>query len=195
MIPQVSRSQSEVTIWETNGTERERNGISYMRLYPSVMLFNITDDHVHDVMVGRKIPESIKDRIAKIFRERRYDSKAIFNDFRSRKVIHPGRNASSRSGCSQARASIVRLIKKTYEEEWKESVQYGKRWNVVIYFLGLKRTMGEVIKAVRSEYIVQEIALKVQYYKIMRDNPCVLNCATYLFVTYADTRNNIERVL
>jgi len=48
-------------------------------------------------------------------------------------------------------------------------VEYGKRWNVEIYFSGLKRTMGEVIKAVKPEHIVQEIALKVQYYNIMRE--------------------------
>ena len=39
---------------------------------------------------------------------------------------------------------------------------------VEIYFSGLKRTMGEVIKANMPDYIVQEIALKVQYYNIMR---------------------------
>ena len=39
---------------------------------------------------------------------------------------------------------------------------------VEIYFSGRKRTMGEVIKANRPDYIVQEIALKVQYYNIMR---------------------------
>lgn len=54
------------------------------------------------------------------------------------------------------------------QTDQKESVQYGKRWNVEIYFSGLKRTMGEVIKAVRPDYIVQENALKVQYYNIMR---------------------------
>ena len=55
------------------------------------------------------------------------------------------------------------------EKEWKESVDYGKRWNVEIYFSGLKRTMGEVIKAVRPDYIAQEIALKVQYYNMLRE--------------------------
>ena len=38
-----------------------------------------------------------------------------------------------------------------------------------IYFSGLKRTMGEVIKAVRPDYIAQEIALKVKYYNILRE--------------------------
>jgi hypothetical protein len=35
------------------------------------------------------------------------------------------------------------------------------RWNVEIYFSGLKRTMGEVIKAIMSDYIAQVIAMKV----------------------------------
>lgn len=45
----------------------------------------------------------------------------------------------------------------------------GERWNVEIYFSGLKRTMGEVIKASRPDYIAHEIALNVQYYNILRE--------------------------
>ena len=37
-----------------------------------------------------------------------------------------------------------------------------------IYFSGLKRVMGEIIKARRSEYIAREIAMRVHYYNIMR---------------------------
>ena len=37
-----------------------------------------------------------------------------------------------------------------------------------IYFPGLKRVMGEIIKAGRPEYIAQEIAMKVHYYNILR---------------------------
>ena len=37
-----------------------------------------------------------------------------------------------------------------------------------IYFSGLKRVMGKIIKARRPEYIAQEIAMKVHYYNIMR---------------------------
>jgi hypothetical protein len=49
---------------------------------------------------------------------------------------------------------VVRQIPKTLGNEWKESVHYGKRWNGKIYFLGSKRTMGEIIKAIRPDYIV-----------------------------------------
>ncbi len=38
-----------------------------------------------------------------------------------------------------------------------------------IYFSGLKRTMGEVIKANRPDHIVIEIALNVQYYNVLRE--------------------------
>lgn len=131
--------------------------------------FAITDEHVHDAKAGRKILESVKNRIMRIFGDKGYDSKGIFNLFGSRTVIPPRKNASTRSRGSRTRAGIVRQIHKTSEKEWKESVNYGKRWNVEIYFSGLKRTMGEVIKAVRLDYIAQEIALKVQYYNIMRE--------------------------
>ena len=47
------------------------------------------------------------------------------------------------------------------EKEWKESGDYGKRWNAEIYFSGPKRTIGEVIEVVIPLYIAQEIDLKV----------------------------------
>ena len=51
-----------------------------------------------------------------------------------------------------------------------------------IYFSGLKRTMGEVIKAVRPDYIAQEIALKVAILQDHeRDETYLLNCATHFF--------------
>ncbi|AKA48367.1 transposase [uncultured archaeon] len=135
----------------------------------SVLSFSITDEHVHDAKEGRKILESVRDRILRIYGDKGYDSKKIFNDFGHGTIIPPRKNASTQSRGSPARAKVVRQIRRTSEKRWKESVQYGKRWNVEIYFSGLKRTMGEVIKAVRSDYIVQEIALKVQYYNIMRE--------------------------
>ncbi len=134
----------------------------------SVISFSITDEHVHDAKAGKKILESIKSRIMRIFGDKGYDSKAIFNTFGSDTIIPPKKNASTRSRGSPSRAKVVRQIRKTSEKEWKESVQYGKRWNVEIYFSGLKRTMGEVIKAVRDDYIAQEIAMKVVYYNDLR---------------------------
>ncbi|OWP56270.1 MAG: hypothetical protein B2I17_06720 [Thermoplasmatales archaeon B_DKE] len=104
----------------------------------------------------------------KIFGDKGYDLKAIFNAFGSNTIIPLGKSASTRSHGSPARARIVKLFKKISEKEWKESVQYEKRGNVEIYFSGLNRTMGEANNAARPDYIAQEIALKVQYYNIMR---------------------------
>jgi len=134
----------------------------------SVISFTVTDEHVNDARAGIKLLKSLKGRIKKIFGDKAYDSKAIFNIFGSKTAIPPRSNASTMSRGSPARAKVVRDIRKTSEKEWKESVGYGKRWHVEIYFSGLKRTMGEVIKAVKPDYIAQEIALKVQYYNMLR---------------------------
>ncbi len=134
-----------------------------------VISFAITDEHVHDAKAGKELLTSVKDRIKRIFGDKGYDSKSIYNTFGENTIIPPRKNASTRSRGSPSRARIVRQIRRTSENEWKEAVDYGKRWNVEIYFSGLKRTMGEVIKAVRPDYIAQEIALKVHYYNILRE--------------------------
>ena len=45
------------------------------------MSFAITDEHVHDARMGRKILENIKGRIKRIFGDKGYDSKSIYNMF------------------------------------------------------------------------------------------------------------------
>ena len=39
-----------------------------------------------------------------------------------------------------------------------------------IYFSGLKRVLGEIIRAKRTDYMIQEVGLKVLYYNIKREN-------------------------
>ena len=73
----------------------------------SALSFAITDEHVHDAREGRKILENIRGKIKRIFGDKGYDPKAIFNEFDSNTVIPPRRNASSQSGGSPARASDV----------------------------------------------------------------------------------------
>ena len=45
------------------------------------MSFSITDEHVHDAKAGKELLKSVKDRIRRIFADRGYDSKAIYNSF------------------------------------------------------------------------------------------------------------------
>ena len=62
------------------------------------------------------------------------------------------------------RAVIARFIKRFNEGLWKINNNYGLRWNVEIYFSGIKRMFGETVRAVKPENIVQEIMLKVYFY-------------------------------
>ncbi|MCL4480905.1 MAG: hypothetical protein M1113_05420 [Candidatus Thermoplasmatota archaeon] len=68
------------------------------------------------------------------------------------------------------RHRTARQIRKIGEEEWKRIHDYGRRWIVEIYFSGLKRAMGEVIKARKLECVIQEIGLKVLYYNYLRSD-------------------------
>ena len=134
----------------------------------TVLSFTITDEHTHDSKAARKLLSKMKSNILRIFGDRGYDSKYIYNIFGYNAIIPPRKNASTKSRGSSARAKIVRYIKRNSMEQWKENNNYGKRWLVEIYFSGLKRVMTEVIKAKKIEYIVQELALKVVNYNIMR---------------------------
>lgn len=102
-----------------------------------VISLSITDGHVHDLNEGRKILESVKGRILRIFGNRCYYSKAIFKVFESNAITPPRMSVSTQSRGSPTRAKIVRQIRRTSEGEWKESVEYRKRWNVEMYFSGL----------------------------------------------------------
>jgi transposase len=135
----------------------------------SVLSFAITDENVHNARMGGKILENIRGRIKRIFGDNGYDSKSIYNIFGENAIIQPRNNASSKNRGSPARVRIVRQIRSTVEKEWQKSVDYWKRWHVEIYFSDLKRTMGDVTKTVRTDYITQDIALKVQYYNILRE--------------------------
>jgi hypothetical protein len=86
----------------------------------SVLSFAITDEHMHDAKAGKELLKSVKERIKRIFADKGYDSKAIFNEFGSNTVIPPRKNASTRSRGSPSRSKIVRQIKRTSEKEWKK---------------------------------------------------------------------------
>ena len=122
----------------------------------TVLSFTITDEHTHDSKAARKLLSKMKNNILRIFGDRGYDSKYIYNMFGYNAIIPPRKNAYTEFRGSPARTKIVRFIKKNSMEQWKENNSYGKRWLVEIYFSGLKRVMSEVIKAKKIEYIVQE---------------------------------------
>ncbi|HLH85496.1 MAG TPA: IS5/IS1182 family transposase, partial [Thermoplasmataceae archaeon] len=80
------------------------------------------------------------------------------------------KNFSTLSRGSPLRGKTAREIRKLGEYQWKNIHEYGKRWSVEIYFSGLKRVMGEIIRARKPAYMIQEVGLKVLYYNMMREN-------------------------
>ncbi|MFP3318736.1 MAG: hypothetical protein RXP98_06130 [Thermoplasmata archaeon] len=46
-------------------------------------------------------------------------------------------------------------------------MNYGKRWLIEIFFSGLKRVVGEIIRAKKDEYKFQEALFKIYSYFIM----------------------------
>jgi len=119
------------------------------------IIFSIKDEHIHDSIEALNLVNRMRDKVSKLC-----GYKA---------VISLRKNYSTLSRGSNYRARIAREIRRTSESEWKNNNNYGKRWIVEIYFSGLKRVMGEIIKARRPEYIAQEIAMKLNYYNIMRN--------------------------
>jgi hypothetical protein len=83
-------------------------------------------------------------------------------------IIPLRKNTSTKFKGPVTRAKIVRFIEKNSIEQWKKNNNYRKRWLVEIYFLVLKRVMSEVIKAKKIECIIQELALRIVNYNIMR---------------------------
>ena len=137
----------------------------------SVLSFAISDDRGSDSRYGNKLLHEVADRLRKLFADKAYDSKGIHNLLSERgitAVIPPRKNASTQARGSPSRARIVRRIRKIGEDAWKKENDYGKRWLVEIFFAGLKRTMGEVIKAVKPDNIAQELAMKVIFYNDLR---------------------------
>ncbi|EQB68469.1 MAG: transposase, IS4 family protein [Thermoplasmatales archaeon Gpl] len=72
---------------------------------------------MHDAKSGKELLKPVMERIKRIFADRGYDSKAIFNEFGSNTVIPDRKNALTRSRGSPSRSKIVSQIKRTSEKE------------------------------------------------------------------------------
>ena len=126
--------------------------------------YSITNEHTNDAKEGINIIRNIKNKISRLYADKGYDSKEIYNELGDKAVIPVRKNASTLSRGSPYRSKITRFIKGFNEELWKIKNYYNLRWNVEIYFSGIKRLFGEVIRAVKPEYIIQEMMLKVYFY-------------------------------
>jgi hypothetical protein len=88
--------------------------------------------------------------VAAVIGDGGFDTRATFNELDERgivPVIKMRRNASTRSRGSPSRAKMVRERKRIGEDEWKKKYGYGMRWAAEGFFSGVKRVMGEGVKA------------------------------------------------
>ena len=146
----------------------------------------ITSAHKHDAQI---LPLLITRKEDQVFADKAYDSRKIFNllDANCTNAIIPLRkNFRTVARGSPLKHRTAKEIRKVGEEEWKRIHNYGRRWIVEIYFSGMKRVMGEVIKARRTDYMIKEVGLKVPYYNMIRENTRTYGqlCNTvYIYIT------------
>ena len=120
----------------------------------------ITSAHMHESQI---LPLLVTGKEDQVFADKAYDSRKIFNllDSSGTNAIIPLRKKfRTIARGSPLRHRTARLIRNMGEDEWKRIHNYGRRWIVEIYFSGLKRVMGEVIKARKLEYVIQEIGFE-----------------------------------
>ncbi|MCL4480481.1 MAG: transposase [Candidatus Thermoplasmatota archaeon] len=130
----------------------------------------ITPAHIHDSQI---LPLLVTGKDDQIFADKAYDSRKIFNllDANDTDAIIPLRkNFRTIARGSPIRHKTARQISKMGEEEWKRIRHYGRGWIVEIYFSGMKRVMGEIIKVRKLEYVIQEIGFKVLYHNYLRSD-------------------------
>ena len=113
-----------------------------------IMDYSITDEHANDAKEGIRIVRRIKNKISKLYGDKGYDSKLIYNELEGKAVIPTRKNAVTLSRGSPYRAKITRFIRRFDEGLWKVNNNYGLRWNVEIYFSGIKRMFSEAVRAV-----------------------------------------------
>ncbi len=155
--------------------EKKRKGWIKLHAFVDINHVNaqkiaITSAHKHNAQI---FPLLVKGKEDQVFADKAYDSRKIFNllDSKGTDAIIPLRkNLRTMTRGSPLRHRTAREIRKIGEEEWKRIHDYGRRWIVKIYFSGLKRVMGEVIKARRTDYMIKEVDLKAPYYNMIREN-------------------------
>lgn len=124
----------------------------------------IHSENTNDVMECIKIIRWIKKKIKKLYGHNVYDFKLIYNKLKNKTAIPVRKNSSTLPKGPPYRCKVTRFIKRFNEKLWKIKNNYGLRWNIEIYFPGMKRLFGETVRAVKPECIIQEIMLNVYFY-------------------------------
>ena len=91
------------------------------------MDYSITDDHTNDANEGISLVRRIKNRVRRLYCDKGYDSKLIYNKFEDKAVIPVRRNAVTLSGGSPCRAKITRFIRRCWIVILKQKSFYFMR--------------------------------------------------------------------
>ena len=164
--------------WLSTKWKGKRNGWIKMHVAidsetMNVVSLTVTDEHRSDTKEFMKVLNPIVHKTDMVYGDGGYDSRNIFNYLHGRgirTVIKPRKNSSTKARGSPSRAKVIREIMDVGLVKWKQSVEYGKRWRVEIFFSALKRTVGEVIRAKKLQYQIQEAVMKIYCYFLMRKN-------------------------
>ena len=103
-------------------------------------------------------------KIDELYGDKGYNSWTIYNELQSKAVIPVKKNASTLSMSSLCRDKITRFVKRFNKILRKMKNNYGIRRNVEIYFFSVMRRFSEIIRAVKTENIVQEMMVKIYFY-------------------------------
>jgi IS5 family transposase len=136
-----------------------------------ILSLHVTSEQVHD---GKILPELIDDITIKqnkivntVIADGSYDSNKNFQIL-SFKGIKPAIKIRKNSRCRKVnhylRNKMVKMQKKNNLQNWKVSVNYGKRWIAETVFSCIKRIFGEYVTAIRFENMIKELILRASLY-------------------------------
>jgi len=72
------------------------------------IIFSITDEHIHDSIEVLNLVNRMRDKISKLYVDKAYDSKSIYNTLCGKAIIPLRKNYSTLSRDSPYRARIAR---------------------------------------------------------------------------------------
>ena len=136
-----------------------------------ILSLHVTSEQVHD---GKILPELIDDITIKqnkivntVIADGSYDDSNKNFQILSFKGIKPAIKIRKNSRCRKVnhylRNKMVK-IQKNNLQNWKVSVNYGKRWIAETVFSCIKRIFGEYVTAIRFENMIKELILRASLY-------------------------------
>jgi transposase len=135
-----------------------------------ILAYVITDESCGDTSCIERLMELVEDAghgVSRLFGDASYDKIALWKMYEGRGIdycvnikssqltVHTDRRVKS-SGCPK-RAAHMRMIKEAGAEEWKRSIDYGRRWKVECTFSDMKRMFGDIMRSRERHRMAAEL--------------------------------------